>query len=174
MAIHYCYAEFQVPTVVITKIYIPWHKTSWSPVKINWSFGGRYRLHIRGLRVSQEGNQHKAGRTSNLKMVAMLFRNVGWLSTDYTVLYPRRYKCSTYFWIVVLWVTTPCALLTGYYELFGEKRCRYVFSPWRQKQAACTSEVLVITYHHNLANHILNPPPTKTSNLIGFFTWNNL
>jgi hypothetical protein len=43
------------------------------PLKVKWRFGGIFRLHLKGIRISQA-------------------RNVGWLSKDYTALYPRSRK----------------------------------------------------------------------------------
>jgi hypothetical protein len=57
-----------------------WDITPCSPLKVNRRFGGTCRLHIQGRRISQARN--------------MLLRNVGWLSTDYTALYLRRWNSS--------------------------------------------------------------------------------
>jgi hypothetical protein len=37
-----------------------------------------------------------SAHSSTLKMEAKFFRNVGWLSTDYAALYPRRQRSSRY------------------------------------------------------------------------------
>jgi hypothetical protein len=39
-----------------------WAIMSCSPLKVDWCFGGVYRLHIQSRRISQQRNQHKAGR----------------------------------------------------------------------------------------------------------------
>jgi hypothetical protein len=83
-----------------------------SPLKVNRRFGGTYRLHLQGRTISQARIQSEAKASiaySSLRDSAawsgvfgchllsrwylarfMLFRNAGWLSTDYTALYPRR------------------------------------------------------------------------------------
>jgi hypothetical protein len=38
-----------------------WDTTLYSPLKVNWSFGGTCHLHLQGRRVSRAWNQHEAG-----------------------------------------------------------------------------------------------------------------
>jgi hypothetical protein len=78
-----------------------WDKTPCSPLKFNRRFGGTYstRLHGRISRAKyQRESRLQAGRfhAGNLLDLFdseygshMSFRNVGWLSTGYTALYPR-------------------------------------------------------------------------------------
>jgi hypothetical protein len=47
-------ARFEVLTVVATSSYVACDVTSWSPLKVNRRFGGIYRLHFLGQRISQE------------------------------------------------------------------------------------------------------------------------
>jgi hypothetical protein len=87
---------FEVLTVVALKSSIFWN-TSCSTVKINQRFGRPHRLYLHGLRVSQARNQSLLvacfmlvsylAYSPILKMVAMLIRNFGWFSPDYTALY---------------------------------------------------------------------------------------
>jgi hypothetical protein len=76
-----------------------WDMTTCSPLKSNRSFGGTCRLHPQDWNVSHAINQLLIAvcfmlvlclaYTSVLKMEMMLFRNVRWLSTDYTLLHPK-------------------------------------------------------------------------------------
>jgi hypothetical protein len=43
------------------KISIFWDITPCSPLKVNRRFGGTYRLHLQGPRISQARNQREAG-----------------------------------------------------------------------------------------------------------------
>jgi hypothetical protein len=68
-----------------------------SVLEANWYFGGTYRLHLQGWRISRamfascfhggfllglfSGSEHDGD---------IFLRNVGWLSSDYTALYPSR------------------------------------------------------------------------------------
>jgi hypothetical protein len=70
--------------------------TPCSVVKVNWRFGGTYRLHLLDRRKS-----HAAYfmliycSVSTLKIGDdTFFQNVSWLSPDCTALYPRRYNSS--------------------------------------------------------------------------------
>jgi hypothetical protein len=38
-----------------------WDITPYSPMKVNWRFGGICRLHLQGRRISRARNQHEAG-----------------------------------------------------------------------------------------------------------------
>jgi hypothetical protein len=81
--------------------------TPYGPLKVNRRFGEACRLHCQGRRISQARNQREsfallatcfyAGLLFGLFFDPedegdMLLRNVGWFSTDYTALYPRRYN----------------------------------------------------------------------------------
>jgi hypothetical protein len=72
-----------------------WNITSCSPLKVNGRFGGKYCLSLQSRRVSQARNQREAGgkqRAISLPEYGgdMFFRSLGWLSTVYMALYPRR------------------------------------------------------------------------------------
>jgi hypothetical protein len=78
-----------------------WDITQCIPLRVNPSFAGTYRFHL-------QGRKNELSRKPALNYVAikagflfglffypedggdMFFRNVGWHSTDYTALYPRR------------------------------------------------------------------------------------
>jgi hypothetical protein len=76
---------------------ISWDITPCSPLKVNRRFGGTCRLHFQGRSISQARNQREAGHKQSLFFDPegggeMFLGNVGWLSTDCTAFYPRRYK----------------------------------------------------------------------------------
>jgi hypothetical protein len=98
------FVGFEVLKAVVIKSTIVWDITPCSPLKVNRSFGVTYRLHLQGRRISQERNQmasrallatwFHAGFLHSLffdpeDRGAMFLRNVGWISTNYTELYPR-------------------------------------------------------------------------------------
>jgi hypothetical protein len=60
--------------------------TPCTPLKVIRRFGGTCRLHLQGRRISQARNQ----RESRVSGSEMFLRNFGWLSTEYTALYPGR------------------------------------------------------------------------------------
>jgi hypothetical protein len=73
--------------------------TPCSLFKVNHYFGGTYRLHVQGRRMSQSRNQHEASSSTGLLLSLfidpevgeyVLLRNVGRRSVDYTALYPKR------------------------------------------------------------------------------------
>jgi hypothetical protein len=51
--------EFEVLTAVVMKSAIFWEIMLCSPLKVNRSFGGTYRLHLQGSRISRSRNQHE-------------------------------------------------------------------------------------------------------------------
>jgi hypothetical protein len=67
-----------------------WDITPCSPLKFNWRFGGPYRLHLPGKYklIKKPGWKQVANRA--LLWDDIILRNVSWLSTDYTALYPRN------------------------------------------------------------------------------------
>jgi hypothetical protein len=98
---------FEVLTAVVMNSSTFWGITSCSPLKINWSFGGIYLLHLHGRRMSHGRSQHEDGSLvpASFWFLAWLtlqpwrYRlhfspNFGWLSTEYTKLYPKRYNFS--------------------------------------------------------------------------------
>jgi hypothetical protein len=60
-------------------------------LKVNRRFGGTYRLHLQDRRISRASDEHST--TGD-----MFLWNVGWISTDYIVLYPGR-QYSTYYFV---------------------------------------------------------------------------
>jgi hypothetical protein len=87
--------------------YTFWDIRRCSPL-VNRRFRGTYRLHLQGRRISQARNQRESMWQAD-PMLGLFFnpedggdivlRNVGWLSTEYTALYPRR-QCSSVLLIV--------------------------------------------------------------------------
>jgi hypothetical protein len=84
---------FGVLTTMVMKSTIFWDITPCSPLKVNRRFGGKCYLYRQGRRIIQAGFllgfvfDHEDGSD-------IFLRNVGWLSTDYTALYPRRQNSS--------------------------------------------------------------------------------
>jgi hypothetical protein len=65
-----------------------WDITPCSPLNVNRSFGGTYRLHLQDRRISRARNQLVSRWQAEL--CDMFPWNVGLHSMDYTALYPRR------------------------------------------------------------------------------------
>jgi hypothetical protein len=84
----------EVLTAVVMKSTIFWDITPRSLLKVNRRFGGTYRLHLHGWRISRARNQRKSRWQAEFCLPPagddMFLRNVCWLSTDSTALYPRR------------------------------------------------------------------------------------
>jgi hypothetical protein len=90
------------------KISMFWDITPCGPLKVSHRFGTTHHLKLQTRKIRQARNQHEAGSrlsegsklvpclaySSTLKMEAIFLRDIGSLSTDYTVLYPRREKSS--------------------------------------------------------------------------------
>jgi hypothetical protein len=101
----YSYVRFEILKAVVMKSSIFWDITPCSPLKTNRRFRGTCRLHLQG-RISRARNQRAllatcfhAGFLSGLFFNPedggdMFLRNVGWLSTEYMALYPRRQNPS--------------------------------------------------------------------------------
>jgi hypothetical protein len=77
--------------------YYLWDITPCSPLKVKRRFGRTYRLHLQVRRISRARNQRESRWQAELYSFFdpedggdMLLRNVCWISTDYTALYPRR------------------------------------------------------------------------------------
>jgi hypothetical protein len=101
---------FEVLTGVAMKSPTFWGITPCSRLKVNWRFGGTYRRHLQRRRISRARNQHEgkwqAEPHTNFLLGLfldpdygrdMFLRNVDWLSSDYTALYPKREYFSTKF-----------------------------------------------------------------------------
>jgi hypothetical protein len=77
--------------------YVFWDITQCSPLRANGHFDGIYRLYFQSRRINQARNQREAGSKQSYYRehgADMFLRNVGWLSTDYTMLHPRRQNSS--------------------------------------------------------------------------------
>jgi hypothetical protein len=84
------HARFDVLGEVDMESYIFWYIATCSPLKVNRSFGGTYRLHLQLDTIFRLVSCLAC--SSTLKNGGDMFlRNVGWLPTDCTSLYPRRY-----------------------------------------------------------------------------------
>jgi hypothetical protein len=93
---------FEVLTGVVMKSTIFWGIISCSPLQNQPTFRGTYHLHLQGRRIGRakkqsESRWQSSAYFSTMKMEAMFHRNAGWLSTDYTALYPRRQYSSEKF-----------------------------------------------------------------------------
>jgi hypothetical protein len=99
--------EFEVLTKAVMKISIFWNITPCSPSKVNRRFGGTYRLHLSGPKNKPRNKPTWSYLAACFTLVSclvypstlkdggdMFLRNVGWLWTDYTSLYPRRRNSS--------------------------------------------------------------------------------
>jgi hypothetical protein len=82
------YRTEQVSSSGTLLICIFWYITSCGRLKVNRRFGGTCHLHLQGWRISLARNQ--SGLLFNPEEGNMFLGNVGWFSTDYTALYPRR------------------------------------------------------------------------------------
>jgi hypothetical protein len=86
-------AGYEVLTASVMKSAIFLDIMPCSPLKVNRRFGGTYRLHLQGRRISRAS--FHAGFLLGLVFDAedggdMILRNVGWLSTHYTALFSKR------------------------------------------------------------------------------------
>jgi hypothetical protein len=64
---------FEVLTPVVMKNSIFWNITSRSPLRVNWYFGGTYRLHLQGWKGSQAKNKHEASNKLHLLLTSCYF-----------------------------------------------------------------------------------------------------
>jgi hypothetical protein len=76
--------------IYTTKNYIFWDITPYMPFKDDGRFGGIFRLHLQGRKISQVINQGESANKQSLLATCY----IGSFTTDYTALYPRSYKCS--------------------------------------------------------------------------------
>jgi hypothetical protein len=99
----HCIVKY-MPSASNVKSPIFWDITPFSPLKVKRHFGGKCSLHLQGRRISQVRNQHEAGSQQSWfpawlilrpwRWRRHILRNVGWVSTDYTELCPRRWDSS--------------------------------------------------------------------------------
>jgi uncharacterized protein YjiK len=66
---------FEVLTAVVMKSTIFWDIKPCSPLKVNRFFGGKYRLHLQGRRISEARYQHEAGSATCSVLVSSLTFN---------------------------------------------------------------------------------------------------
>jgi hypothetical protein len=91
-----------VPTAVVMKSFNLWHITPCSRMKFSRRFGGKSSLRLQGWIINQETRMKQVVDP----LIGLFFDseerggiclwNVGWLSTDYKVLYPKErtlHKC---------------------------------------------------------------------------------
>jgi hypothetical protein len=69
------YEGFEVLTAVVTKSSIFWDITPCSPLKVKRRFGGTYRIHLQGRRISRARNQNESKWQTEL--CDMFLRNAG-------------------------------------------------------------------------------------------------
>jgi hypothetical protein len=92
---------FEILIAVTKKTFIFWDIKPCSPVKVNRRFRDICHLQFQDRRVGQVALL-AAGfmlvsylvYSSTLKREAMFLQNIGWLSLEYTALYPRRWYSS--------------------------------------------------------------------------------
>jgi hypothetical protein len=101
------YVGFEVSTAVVKKSCIFWDITPCHPLKANRCFGGTHHLLKMEAICSSETSTdfHRLAICFYAGILLRLFfdpedggdiflRNIGWLSADYTTLYPRRQYSS--------------------------------------------------------------------------------
>jgi hypothetical protein len=79
---------------VVTKSSILWDIKSFSPLRVNGSFGGKCHFHLQGRRISQARNQYESRWQAILAQLIlrpedagdMFLRNVGYISESRTFL----------------------------------------------------------------------------------------
>jgi hypothetical protein len=57
---YHIYVRFEVLTAVVMKSVVFWDTTPYSPFTVGRSFGGTYRLHFQGRRMSQATNERES------------------------------------------------------------------------------------------------------------------
>jgi hypothetical protein len=88
----------EVLTAVVMKISVLRDSTSFSPLKANRRFGETCSIHLQDWRVRQARNQFSCpifmlvSCFNHKDWDEMFVRILGWHSTDYTALYPRKKK----------------------------------------------------------------------------------
>jgi hypothetical protein len=127
----------EVLTAVVMKSTTFWDIMPCSPLSVNRHFGGTYRLYL-------QGRKNRLSLPTAFTLVScsayffdpedwgdMFLRNVGWRSTDYTALYPRRWYSSHPLWFDRL-VTSPYKLISRYSD--GLRARQFGLDYWQGKQ----------------------------------------
>jgi hypothetical protein len=90
-------------TAVVMQSSIFWEISLCSPLKVNGRFGGTRRLHLQFRRRSQVRSHREADSE----------QGVGWVSIDYTTLYPGRWDYS----YTLLWDPQSCSLCSFFQNI---------------------------------------------------------
>jgi hypothetical protein len=116
------------------------------PFKANRCFEGRC-LHLQGRRISRTGNQLTTCFRAGFLLGSfldpedggyMLFRNVGWLATDYKKLYSRRYNSSSSIFSNIYYFSS------GIYMCYmGEENLTGLLRPYRSRNYVINSSLQV-------------------------------
>lgn len=72
----------------LQKVYCLLGNTPCCPLEVNWYFGGTFRSHLQGRKITQARNHIESRQKADWG--DMLLGNIGCLSTDYTPLNPRK------------------------------------------------------------------------------------
>jgi hypothetical protein len=105
----FAYAGFEVLTAVFMKSFVFWDIMPCSPLKVKWHFGRTLRSHHQDPKIIQARNEHEPGSKQSLREV-ICFRNVGWLSADYTTLYSRMQNS-----LLLTYYSSPVALISVHF-----------------------------------------------------------
>jgi hypothetical protein len=81
---------FEAFTAVFIKSSVFWDITPCSQLEVNRRFGGTYRLHFQGWRISRALLSSACFVQVYDDGAHLFLRNAGWLSMDYMALYPGR------------------------------------------------------------------------------------
>jgi hypothetical protein len=73
------FVGFEVLTAVVMKSTIFWDITPCSPLKFNRRFGGTYRLHLQGRRISQAINQRESKWQVESQIQGVLIEGEVWV-----------------------------------------------------------------------------------------------
>jgi hypothetical protein len=115
-----CCVGFSVLTAAVVKSSVFWDKwvTLCSQLQVDRRFGETCRLHLQGGRISQATNQQSSACHLLSRWFITLYfepenggdmflRNDCWLSTDYTVLYPREQNSPKHLLLANGYTTVP-------------------------------------------------------------------
>jgi hypothetical protein len=130
--------------------------TWYSLLKVNQRFGGTYRLHLQGRKISRAllATCFHAGfllcSFYDLEDGGDMFlRNVGWLSTDYMSLYPKRWYSS-----YLTYCLLGCDTVQSSKQVPTFWRCLLppclLLLPWRWR--VNSSEAMLLTRLHSVTS----------------------